>query len=335
MMQRTIAASWLRGLVDMFAAEGLDKIGLLRECGLQPRDLEDAERRFPATVTTRLWELAIARHPKPTLGLERQLCDRYGGMHLVGYAMMACPTLLEGLRLMQRYLAVVSEATVFDMQKDELGYWLYVGLQGEAQPPRQRAEFALLTVLMLCTWFTRSNIQPLAVEMIYPEPADARPHSAAFLTDVHFGQPHNRMLLRHEDLQRTLPTHDPVVAALHERYLQQQLQKLGHTSTRYRVFTEIVRRLKNGEPRRAEIAASIHVSERTLQRRLREENISFQELLNDARRELAQQYLADPRLSLTEVADLLGFGDQSNFFRASKRWFGVSPGQYRSRFESA
>ncbi|HEX4938830.1 MAG TPA: helix-turn-helix transcriptional regulator, partial [Candidatus Kapabacteria bacterium] len=138
-----------------------------------------------------------------------------------------------------------------------------------------------------------------------------------------------------EDLQCTLPTHDPVVAALHERYLQQQLQKLGHTSTRYRVFTEIVRRLKNGEPRRAEIAASIHVSERTLQRRLREENISFQELLNDARRELAQQYLADTRLTLAEVADLLGFGDQSNFFRASKRWFGVSPGQYRSRFESA
>jgi len=334
-MQRTISASWLRGLYDMFAAEGLDKHELMRECGLQERDLDNPERRFPTTVTTRLWELAVARNNKITLGMDRQLCDRYGGMHLVGYAMMACPTLMEGLRLMQRYLAVVSEATAFEMQKDERGYWIYIGLHGEAKPPRQRAQFAVLTVLMLCTWFTRYNIRPLEVEMCYPAPDDTAPFTAAFLTDVTFGQTDNRMLLSHEDLQRALPTQDPVVASLHERYLQQQLQKLGHTSTRYRVFTEIVRRLRHGEPRRADIAASIHVSERTLQRRLREENISFQELLNDARRELAQEYLSDPRLSLAEVADLLGFGDQSNFFRASKRWFGVSPGQYRARFETA
>lgn len=317
----------------MFAAEGLDKHELMQECGLSAPDLDDSERRFSANVTTRLWELAITRSGKITLGLDRQLCDRYGGMHLVGYAMMACPTLMEGLQLMQRYLAVVSEATTFEMKKDEQGYWLYVGLQGEAKPPRQRGQFAVLTVLMLCTWFTRYNIRPLAVEMCYPVPDDVRPYRAAFLTDVTFGQSDNRMLLSHEDLQRALPTHDPVVAALHERYLQQQLQKLGHTSIRYRVYTEIARRLKHGEPRRADIATSIHVSERTLQRRLREENISFQVLLNDARRELAQQYLSDPRLSLTEVADLLGFVDQSNFFRASKRWFGLSPGQYRAQFE--
>lgn len=335
MMQRTIAGSWLRGLVDMFGAEGLDAPALLRECGLSLQDLDENGRRFPTTVTTRLWELAVAASPRQNIGLDRQLCDRYGGMHLVGYAMMACPTLLEGLRMLQRYMAVLSEATALELREDSAGCWVYMGLHAEGEPLRQRLEFGLLTVLMMCTWFTRTNVRPLAVEMTYPPPADLSPYRAAFLTDVTFGCAANRMLISHDDLQRPLPAHDPAVVALQERYLQQQLQKLGHTSTRYRVFTEIVRRLKDGEPKRAQIATSLHLSERTLQRRLQEEQVSYQELLNEARRELAQQYLADPQLSLAEVADLLGFGDQSNFFRASRRWFGVSPGQYRAQLDMA
>lgn len=334
MIQHTLSSSWLRGLFDMFAAEGLDVVELMQACDVRADALADPEMRFPATVTTRLWECAIARSGKLELGLNRALCDRYGGMHMIGYAMMACPTLMDGLQLMERYVAVVSEATAFHLAPDPQGYWLHVDLHGDVRPPRQRGHFAVLTVLMACSWFTRRNIQPLAVELVYSAPADPRPYREAFLTEVRFSQRYNRMLLSHADLQQPLPTHDPVVAALHERYLQQQLQKLGHTSTRYRVFTEIVRCLKHGEPRRADIAASLHVSERTLQRRLQEENVSFQEVLNDARRELAQQYLSDARLSLVEVADLLGFGDPSNFFRAVKRWFGVSPGQFRTRCDT-
>ena len=59
--------------------------------------------------------------------------------------------------------------------------------------------------------------------------------------------------------------------------------------------------------------------------------MSFQQLLDDTRSELARQYLADPRRSLAEVADQLGFSDQSNLFRACKRWFGMPPGQYRQQ----
>ena len=75
----------------------------------------------------------------------------------------------------------------------------------------------------------------------------------------------------------------------------------------------------------------MHLSQRTLQRRLQEENSSFQQLLDETRRELAVQYLAQPDRSLLEIAYLLGFADPSNFFRAFRRWFGTTPGEYRSR----
>ena len=72
-------------------------------------------------------------------------------------------------------------------------------------------------------------------------------------------------------------------------------------------------------------------SERTLQRRLAAEETSFQRLLDDTRRELAQHYLGQRNLSLADIAYLLGFSDQSSFFRASRRWFGSSPRHYRVR----
>ena len=89
--------------------------------------------------------------------------------------------------------------------------------------------------------------------------------------------------------------------------------------------------LHQGEPRREDIAARLHLTDRTLQRRLQAESVSYQQLLDVTRCELARQYLSDERRSLTEVADLLGFADQSNLFRACKRWFGLPPGQYRAQ----
>jgi len=78
------------------------------------------------------------------------------------------------------------------------------------------------------------------------------------------------------------------------------------------------------------VAQALHLSQRTLQRRLQEEGTSFQSLLDDTRRELAEQYLAQPTMTLLQIAYLLGFADPSNFFRAFRRWFNVTPGEYRA-----
>ena len=93
----------------------------------------------------------------------------------------------------------------------------------------------------------------------------------------------------------------------------------------------VFRCLPKGDPRRIEIAGTLEMSERTLQRRLEAEGTSFQRLVDDTRRELARQYLAQTDMSLADAAYLLGFGDRSSFFRASKRWFGASPRHYRIR----
>jgi len=121
---------------------------------------------------------------------------------------------------------------------------------------------------------------------------------------------------------------------VHEQLIAHRLHDMGTQSIAEQVRRHLMSRLKCGEPRREEIARALCLTDRTLQRRLHAEATSFQNLLDEVRVELAQKYLADNHHALAQVSDLLGFVDQSNFFRACKRWFGVPPGLYRSQMMS-
>jgi len=122
-----------------------------------------------------------------------------------------------------------------------------------------------------------------------------------------------------------------VLAELHERFAGEHLRRFDHSNMSCRVRAAIVRRLPDGEPRRDQVAGELCMSERTLQRRLEAEATSFVDLLDNTRRELAEQYLGRLHLSFAQAAYLLGLADQSSFFRACKRWFELSPGEYRSQ----
>jgi AraC-like DNA-binding protein len=335
-MGRTSSSAWVKGVADMFASQGVDVPGLFEAAGLDIELLEKPDARFSADDITRLWDLAVTRSGRPALGLDRELAARYVNFDVVGYAMLSSPTLRAGLESFARYLSLISDAATFEVQPERRGAWLILGHMGNTlRIPRQRQEYGLLALLMACRWLTRREVRPLAVESIFPEPADFHPYRMAFECPLRFDQPATRMLLATSDLESAIPSRNASMYALHERVMEDRLASLGNARTSYRVSEEIVRRLHQGEPRREEIAASLALTDRTLQRRLHAEKTSYQQLLDEARRELARKYLADEHYSLGQVADLLGFVDQSNFFRATKRWFGMPPGQYRQKLAAA
>jgi len=329
---RTSSAAWLEGVLSMFEAEGLDRPTLLRDAGFDPDSLHRQNARIPVDEITVLWQLAIARADRPTLGLSRDLAATHSKLGTVGHAMACCADLGTAFGLVTRYMPVISDATAFSVAHEARGAWVAIEHIGGRLPiPRQRVEYALLTILMQSCWLTRRELQPLAMEFAFPAPADDRPHREAFGCPVHFDAPANRMLISNADLALPLPTHHPVLAEMQKELLEGQLDQLGQTTTSTLVCAEIARRLPHGEPRRQEVASGLGLAERTLQRRLQEESVSFQALLDRTRRELARQYLAQGHHTLSDVADLLGFVDSSNFFRACKRWFGLPPTQYRSQ----
>ena len=334
-MERTSSSTWIKGVARMFASQGLDVPRLFRAVGIDTALLEQADTRLPADRVTQLWELAVAWSGNASLGLDRELALRYVDFDVVGYAMLSSPDLRAGLEAFARYLALISDAATFVLQPHGPGAWLVLGHTGNTlRVPRQRQEYGMLALLMLCRWLTRREIRPLAAEFIFPEPVDFRPYRLAFECPLSFDQAATRILLSDADLDAAIPSRNASLYALHEKIMAGRLAGLGNARISYRVSAEIMRRLPQGEPRREDVATSLALTDRTLQRRLHADGTSFQALLDGARRELACKYLADGHYSLGQVADLVGFVDQSNFFRACRRWFGLPPGQYRQRLEA-
>ena len=333
MIGRTISAAWVKGVADMMSAQGLNTRSLFAQAGMDIAVLQDPAARIPADSFSQVWDLAVAQSGNLHLGLDRLLAARYGYLDVVGHALASAPCLRAGFERLARQMAVVSDAATFALQEEGTqGFWLILGHIGTARPvPRQRVEYGMLTLLMLCQWLTRQKVEPLAVEWVYPAPANPGPLRVAFGVPMLFDQPASRMLLTRQDLLSPIPTHNSSLWELHGRLVEERLDELGQTHIRTRVRSELARVLHQGEPRRDAIAARLHLSDRTLQRRLLAEASSFAQLLDETRCELARQYLSDTHRGLGEVADLLGFADQSNLFRACRRWFGMPPGQYRAQ----
>ena len=336
-MERTSSSNWLRGVASMFASQGIDVAQLFQAAGLDMAQLADPDARFNADQVSQLWELAVTASGNLTLGLRPDLPAQHASFDIIGHAMLTCPDLRTGLKNLSLQMALVSDATTFELQPAPQGAcWLVLGHLGNRQRlPRQRQESSLLTILTLARWVTRRAVPALAAEFVFPDPPDLAPHQHAFACPLRFNQPATRLLLGAADLDARLPSCNPALYALHARVIEQRLARLGVAGTGHRVREEIRRRLRQGAPRREDVAASLSLSDRTLQRRLAEEQTTFAQILEEQRRELARKYLAEARYPLNEVADLLGFSDQGNLFRACKRWFGVSPSQYRQQLETS
>ena len=331
---QSTSAAWVRGIAEMFAAEGLDVPDVFAAAGIDPAALEAPGARLETDKISRLWEIAVERSGNPAIALAQRDLPRPKSFDVVGYAMMSCANLRDALDRLVRYLRILSDTLTLTRSEDGSLYQLSFELRGERRPiPRQRLEYILVTLLNFCRWVGGRQIHPRAVAIPYPAPADPRPWQEAFGCAVSFGASTCSLVFALEDLARPLPTSNARLAELHDRFVGQYLEQFDRARTCHRVREVVVRRLPDGEPRRDQVARALCLSERTLQRRLEEEGASFGQLVDDTRRELAEQYLSQLQLSLAEAAYLLGFADQSSFFRACRRWFGVPPGEYRRRLQ--
>ena len=109
------------------------------------------------------------------------------------------------------------------------------------------------------------------------------------------------------------------------------LQQLDQATLSGQVRDQLIKSLPHGEPSAEQLAATLNMSLRSLQRRLEAEHTSYKALLEATRLHLAKLYLSQEKFSLVEISDLLGFRDQSSFSRSFKRWMGMSPRHYREQ----
>ncbi|WP_439639808.1 AraC family transcriptional regulator [Nevskia sp.] len=331
----TTINTWAIALVRTLDARGCAGRALLAEAGLDPALLGDPNGRVPVSGMVRLWRLAVAATGDPCLGLKVAAYVQPATFHSLGLALLASQTLEDALLRSARYSRIVSNA-------------VEVRIERGATEARQIVEWRMATpVVEEAIDLVMASTVKMGLLLLAIDPAAQRPmhlrlrraatpamraeFAAHFACPIDFEAGENSLALPLDWLDRPLPMANPQLARQNDLVVMEYLARHDGSRLAEKVRALLVSRLPAGEPARAEVAQALLLSEKTLQRRLRDEDTSYQQLLDDLRRDLAQKYLREPAASVCEVTFRLGFSDQSSFTRAFRRWTGVTPGEYRSQ----
>lgn len=207
----------------------------------------------------------------------------------------------------------------------------FVFLQGAGQEPAILVDLCLAWVFAIGTRGTGGRVRPMRVEL-------ARKAGQRELFEAHFGCPvkfgaaRNALVFPSVHLDQPFVTHNADLLAMVGAQLEQELSRqAAEVPLADRVKQTLKRTLAGRRPAIGLVAGELGLSSRTLQRRLTGDGLTFQQVVENARRELARHYLGQSAIELNETAYLLGYEDANSFFRAFQDWEGTTPGNWRAR----
>lgn len=317
--------NWMRILERTLQTGGHDLEKALQAEGIS---LEEAGKgRLPIDLTRRIWVVAGQASGNPALGISMLDELDFTDFGELGVVMVAGGSLPQVMERIARFHRLLTDAMYYDIVEGRDTLSITIHTNGD--PHWRAVEFACGLILHLLRNRLSPPPDPLSVSLAFDNPDAQAAYERFFACPVEQGAAITTMVLPLEGY-RTSPV-GAEVAKQFEPLLEQKLAALeSDTSWSAKVTRLIRQRLADAEPTLADVASSLNVSTRSLQRHLGGEGKTFQEVLDDTRREIARQWLtgsAGKLRSLTELALLLGFSSSSAFSRAFKRWFDMTPGQ--------
>ncbi len=282
--------------------------------------------RIPYKVVDRLWDEATSLVKDPCLGLRAGEFWHPSHFNALGYAWLASSSLREALNRLTRYIHVVSQDMEIKIKDTDEGLVLTLS---DSLEHSVRMDLCMATVMTMCRINFGPNLKPVAVRFIHSEPFCGDKYFALFKGPVYFDADSDSLTLTQRDADRKLPGSNKVLAEINDHIVIRYLSSLNNDDIVHRVQTAIIDMLPSGMVSDEKVARQLHMSVRSLQRKLQQSGTSFRKLLDRTREELARQYICDGGVDLTEIAFFLGFSEHSAFSRAFKRWTGMTPSDMR------
>lgn len=267
------------------------------------------------------------------IGLMLGQRQNVGNFGLLGLAMMTAPRFGDALGVALRYAAITGAMVDLELQPQSNGDVAVLARMRTPDPELEPflCEELFASSLMLCRGLIGPQFRTSAVELSYPAPRYAAQYTELFGDGVRFGRPDNRVVVAASWLATPMPAHDSASAQKILALCSEQMPAGYALHETVAAVTRLLRRRLPENPKLGDIAADLHLSERTLRRQLAAANTGFQELHDRIRYESAAALLRDPKLSIAHVSTAVGFRDPREFRRAFKRWGGMAPGQSRKR----
>ncbi|MEM1413464.1 MAG: AraC family transcriptional regulator [Myxococcota bacterium] len=309
---------------------GVDRAGLLRSAGIDPEAPVDPKVMISDdayyTLLERLDDEDGAMDlPLRTGGSMR--CDDYGAF---GLAFKSAVDLRGSYARAERYARVLTSVSTYEVVFTGERAAMQHHREGRRHGLHMSNEATMASVLTISGEVSTRPVQPVRATFRHPARGPADLHEAFFGCPVAFEAERDALVFARADLEVPNRLGDATIAGFFDTHLEGELAQLADDAgLEQRVRIRVSAALSEGVPKISDTAKHLGMSGRTLQRRLADRGVSYQTLVDEARRQLAEKLLRETGYSLAEIAYLTGFSEQSAFTRAFKRWAGQTPRSYR------
>jgi AraC-like DNA-binding protein len=321
-----------RRLLEM---HGLDAVAIAGDAGLDLAVTPAPGERIEVDKIDAILRVAIPLIGDPAFGLRAAHCWHPSELGVLGYAWLSSSTLRTGLQRAVRYSRLVGERGLTQIENTSRGvkvrFWANRGNPAVVPVAAVFVDIVMALLLDLCRMNAGAALRPVAATLRRKKPHPADAHQRFFGCKVEFEAEENTFVLSVDDADRPLPSANRQLAAVFDKMLAEELAGLDKSDVVSRCRAAVLEQLSSGEGTAEDTAKQLHMSARTLQRKLAVANTTYLQLVDDTRKDLALRYIEDPRRSVTDITFSLGFSQPSAFTRAFKRWTGLSPSDYRTK----
>ena len=326
--------------MSVFAPSLITLWKTIESYGLKPAPLFKAEDidvrlpidpglRIPAEKTGRILARAVELSGDEAFGLRSARVFQPSHFGALGYAWQASLTLRKGCERLERFVRVVNAGAKVRVEDRDGCMVVSLSLEGSGASEAVRDDTALAMVTRMCRMVVGNEFRLKAANFKRDQPLDPKPYFEFFGCELNFKQEQNQLLIPQALADKVLLGANPELALLNDQVVTRRLALLDRNDIIARVQAALIEQLPTGDISDASVAESLHMSVRTMHRKLTEVDKNFRGLLVEMRRSLAEQYILDNSLTLTEVSMLLGFSEPSSFSRAFKNWTGKAPSEAR------
>jgi AraC-like DNA-binding protein len=316
----------LNHIWNYLADQGHDPERLFHEAGIAPGLRQDASARVDALSVDRLLHMAEMKTCDDALVLQivGHFHPSYWGA--IGYAWLTSESLRSAFQRVQRYSRMVADELVIELRDRTNELQVILGWRTEKGfDPSFREILRLANVVMLCRFNFGAHFKAVRIHLQRTQPSRPAPYEAFFNCALLFESDETMLVLDKAIADSPLASFDAALGILLDQQIADYLARIDKQDILSQAKSVIFQQLPSGYVSVEDVAVKLHLSARTLRRKLQMENTSFKSLLAETRQELGERYIRDNNLSLTEISYLLGFSESSSFSRAFKNWTGVSP----------
>lgn len=327
----TVSCLQLRALVDALTEFGVDSDRVLARAGIARDRIYDPDARVSTDYDFAVWNAAIELSGDHGLALrvaQRFALGQFGSFE---YLLHNCSTLAQGVKHANAFMRLLDDLAELELRIEGPLAMLRLSRRGGYPMPPQGVECTFAVLHNKARALIPAPASLHEVRFAHPRVAPLALYEAHFGCAVRFGAEANELVADARVAEAPLPG-DPRLLGVLEEHARQKLERVPEMDpVLHDVRRHLLSQLRAGAPDLALLARGMHMSERTLRRRLQAAGTRYQDLLDNLRAQLAKEYVLQAASDAVNVSERLGFSDPSTFYRAFKRWTGMTPAQYQKQ----